>query len=284
MGNNARKYVDLIHKASGGKHANWDPPKLVEVGDWGHIDKKTAAFVKEGNIFTDPQCSDALGYLDKPILYTSPEDIIRFSENAVSNGAGHLSSQLGVTGDVGIKFETEWAFSPKNRGAILTASDVTMAYLEPGIVFPRLGDIAKLKDKAIVVEAYTCPAYALLLSDKGRGGSASLCLEANISGAGVTLGPGIGGRWRYQSETGVWRTAYGYRTDEKTLQDMVFTPLFALRTLKRRMWPRYRGASPLANQYEGYGLPWKTLDEDGEEDTDDETTDDVVNGPLSSQY
>ncbi|KAG8781985.1 hypothetical protein FRC12_021316 [Ceratobasidium sp. 428] len=281
MGNNARKYVDLLHKATGGKHANWDPPKLVEVGDWGYVDQKTAAFVKEGNIFTDPECSDALGYLDKPVLYSSPEDVVRFDANAVSTGGGNISADLGATGDVGIKVDVAWTFSPKNRGAAITASDVSTAYLETGIIFPRLAKIKKLKDKAVVVETLTCPAYALLLTDKGRGGSASVTLETWVSGAGVSVGPGVGGRWKAESQTGVWRTAYGYRTDERTAKDAVFTPLFTLRTTNRRLWPRYRGGEAITHQYEGYELPWKILDEDGEEE---EVADDVTDSPVSALY
>ncbi|KAG8785780.1 hypothetical protein FRC12_017175 [Ceratobasidium sp. 428] len=283
MGNNARKYVDLLHKATGGKHANWDPPKLVEVGDWGYVDQKTAAFVKEGNIFTDPECSDALENLDKRVLYSSPEDVIRFDANAVSTGGGNISAGLGATGDVGIKVDVAWTFSPKNRGAVITASDVSTAYLETGIIFPRLDKIKKLKDKAVVVETLTCPAYALLLTDKGRGGSASVTLETWVSGAGVSVGPGIGGRWKAESQTGVWRTAYGYRTDERAAKDVVFTPLFKLRTTNRRLrWPAapiYRGA--ITHQYEEYELPWKALDEDGEEE---DVVDDVTDSPVSALY
>ncbi|KAG9120466.1 hypothetical protein FRC07_004033 [Ceratobasidium sp. 392] len=279
MGNNARKYVDLLHRSTGGKHANWNPPKIV--GDWGRVDKTTAEFVKEGNIFTDPECSDALGFLDKPVLYSSPEDVIRFDANAVSTGGGNISAGLGATGDVGIKIDAAWTFSPKNRGAVITASDAMTAYLEPGIIFPRLDGVKKLNGKAIVIETLTCPAYALLLTDKGRGGSASVTLETWVSGAGASVGPGIGGKWKYESQTGVWRTAYGYRTDEKTGQSAVFTPLFTLRTTTRRLWPRYRGGEAITHQYEGYELPWKILDEDGEEE---DVADDVADSPVSALY
>ncbi|QRV92330.1 hypothetical protein RhiJN_20348 [Ceratobasidium sp. AG-Ba] len=278
MGNNARKYVDLIHRASGGKHANWNPPKNVRVGDWGYVDKATAEFVKEGNIFTDPLCSKALEHLENPVIVSDPEDLVRFDANALSDGTGKLSSDLGATGEMGIKVNASWSFSPKNRGAVITATDVVTEYLETGIVFPRLGDIAKLKDKAIVVETLTCSGYGLLLTDKGRGGSASLTLETWVSEAGLTAGSGIGGAWKCESQTGTWRTAYGYRADEKS----TYTPLFTLRTLKRRLWPRYRGAQPLTNQYEGYELPWNVLDEDGEEDTD--VPDDIADSPLSALY
>jgi hypothetical protein len=155
----------------------------------------------------------------------------------------------GVTGDIGVKVKGSWTFSPKDRGAVLTASDVSTAYLEAGIILPRLAGIAKLKDKAIVTETLNCPAYALLLTDKGVGGSASLVLETWVSEAGTSLAPSVGGKWEHQSQSGVWRSAYGYRTNEKTNQDAVYTPLFMLKTTNKRLWPRYRGAEPMENQY-----------------------------------
>ncbi|KAG8705706.1 hypothetical protein FRC09_002797 [Ceratobasidium sp. 395] len=259
MGNDARKYVDLLYKATGRKHANWDPPKLVEVGDWGYVEKTTGNFVKEGNIFTDKDCSDALEHLDKTVLSSSPEDLIRFDVNAVSAGGGNLSAGLGSAGDVDIKVKLEWTFSSENRGAVIAARNVTTTYLEHGIIFPKLDDVQKLKGKAIVVETLTCPAYALLLTDKGCGGSASLTLDTKNSATGEN------GAWEPESETGVWRTAYGDLTDEKAVKGR-FTPLFALKKTAKRFWPiRFRGGTDIIYEYEEYELPWKTLDEDGEE-------------------
>jgi hypothetical protein len=87
--------------------------KLVQVGDWGYVDKKTATFVKEGNIFTDHECAAVLGYIEKPILYCSPEgtccifftttqieitslavDVIRFEAKAASAGGGESAVAL----------------------------------------------------------------------------------------------------------------------------------------------------------------------------------------------
>ena len=76
-GNAQRKFVDLINEATF-KWANWDPPKVIQVGglsyspsfrrarnsprcpllqigDFGTIDKATGELKVEGNIFTHPQ-------------------------------------------------------------------------------------------------------------------------------------------------------------------------------------------------------------------------------------
>ncbi|CAE6480848.1 unnamed protein product, partial [Rhizoctonia solani] len=55
MSEPSRKYVDLIFKVSG-KYGNWDPPRIVEVGDWGVIERETGSFIREGNIFEDTEC------------------------------------------------------------------------------------------------------------------------------------------------------------------------------------------------------------------------------------
>ena len=75
--NAQRKFIDLINEATF-KWANWDPPKVIQVspsspiiavhrsaqvptshllqiGDFGVIDKKTGELKIEGNIFTHPE-------------------------------------------------------------------------------------------------------------------------------------------------------------------------------------------------------------------------------------
>ena len=75
-GNAQRKFIDLINEATF-KWANWDPPKvlqvsspspsinptnptdspfpLLQIGDFGTLDKKTGELNVEGNIFTHPE-------------------------------------------------------------------------------------------------------------------------------------------------------------------------------------------------------------------------------------
>lgn len=111
------------------------------------------------------------------------------------------------------------------------------------MILPKLAGIPKLKDKAVVTEAMNCPAYAFLLTQKGIGGEASLVLQTQLSEAGGAVGNKLGGHWKCTSTSGVWRTAYGYRVNEKTQQDAVYTLFFMLQTTKpKRKWG-FRGSA-----------------------------------------
>lgn len=150
----------------------------------------------------------------------------------------------GATGEIGLKVHAAWEISPRNRAAILTATDAYSIYLQTGLVLPRLTRVKKLEGKQIVTETLNCPAFALLLTDKGVGGRASLTLQTSISEAGTSVGGVIGGKWEHFSESGVWRTAFGY---SKTLggSNSVYTPLFVLKTIPKKLWrPTYRGSDP----------------------------------------
>lgn len=154
-----------------------------------------------------------------------------------------LTPLRGVTGEIGLKAEGAWKFSPQNRGATVTASDVTTTYMEPGVVLPKLARIPKLKDKAVVTEVMNCPAYAFLLTQKGVGGEASLVLQTQLAEVGGVVGNKIGGQWKYMSTSGVWRTAYGYRVNEKTQENATYTLFFVLQTTTRKRRWGYRGGS-----------------------------------------
>ncbi|KDN41726.1 hypothetical protein RSAG8_07257, partial [Rhizoctonia solani AG-8 WAC10335] len=280
MSGPSRKYVDLIFKASG-KYGNWDPPHVVEVGDWGHIERATGNFIREGNIFTDTECKVLLSDVpDGQLVRTgSPENVVRITANAQMEIGGDVYTDFGTTGELAVRAHASWAITPRNRAAILTMTDAYSYYLEIGTVFPRLRSLRKLEGKAVVTEALHCPAYAMLLTEKGIGGKASLTLHTGLSEAGVVLATGGTAGWHYNSESGLWRTACGYR---KTLEehrnsgtleehDAVFTPLYRLKKVSRG-WRRYRTRGALEPELaleepvsEDYFPPWEELNEDGEE-------------------
>ncbi|KAJ1303236.1 hypothetical protein OPQ81_011434 [Rhizoctonia solani] len=278
----SRKYVDLIHKASG-KYGNWDPPYTVEVGDWGKVDRETGKFVREGNIFKDAECRAALSDLPsdmKLIGRGNSEDVLRVTINAQPECEGDLYTEIGGTGALAVRVSGAWKFSAKQRAAILTMTDSYSYYLEAGVIFPKLKTLPKLNGKALVTETLHCPAYALLLTEKGQGGKASLTLHAGLHQmpTGTTAGANMG--WNHNTESGFWRTACGYRTalDE---EDAVFTPLYRLERLSWGWRTRYRGgpasgSTPEEPVREDYPPPWEELDEDGEEVPED--------SPMSPEF
>ncbi|KAG8733257.1 hypothetical protein FRC11_007597 [Ceratobasidium sp. 423] len=158
-------------------------------------------------------------------------------------------------------------------------TDAYTNYLEFGIIFPRLRTLKKLEGKAVVTEALHCPAYALLLTEKGKGGKASLALHTRIAEAGAAADTGASVGWKYTSESGVWRAACGYRRELEG-QDAVFTPLYRLKKVARGWRTRYRGAPGLGSTLEepvseDYPPPWEELDEDGEE---------IADSPISPDF
>ncbi|CAE6438623.1 unnamed protein product [Rhizoctonia solani] len=258
MGVSSKKYVDLIFKASG-KYGNWDPPHTVDVGDWGKIDRDTGNFVKEGNIFKDPECSALLSEIpDAPLVKTgSPEDVLRITAGAQMELKNDLYTEVGAMGELGVRVSGSWEFTPRNRAAVLTATDAYSNYLEVGVVFPRLRKLKKLEGKAIVTEALHCPAYALLLTEKGKGGKASLSLHTGLSDVKAAVGVGAGAGWKFTTESGFWRTACGYRTNLDG-KDAVYTPLYRLEKVAKSWRTRYRGAAPTMEEpvRDVYNPPW----------------------------
>lgn len=158
----------------------------------------------------------------------------------------------GVAGEVGVKAEGSWRFTPENQGTILTANDVTTVYIESRAVLKKLADIPKLKRKAVVTETMNSPAYALLITQKGVGGEASLILQTAAAAADGVPENKFGGQWKCMTTSGVWRTAYGYRASGEGQQNAVYTLLFALQTTTRKR-RGYRGGSvpPLPAAGEG---------------------------------
>ncbi|CAE6426361.1 hypothetical protein BN14_08861 [Rhizoctonia solani AG-1 IB] len=263
MGISSRKYVDLIFKASG-KYGNWDPPHTVEVGDWGEIDKNTGNFVREGNIFKDSECapllSETASNLEELVKKGNPEDVLRITAGAKVELKNDIYTDIGGTGELGARVQGAWEFTPQNRAALLTVADAYSNYLETGVIFPKLRQLPRLKGKAIVTEALHCPAYALLLTEKGKGGKAALSLYTGVSQAGAMAGGGAKASWRYTSESGFWRTACGYRMGDG--EDAVYTPLYRLEKIASRWRIRYRGAPPSGATledpvHEDYLPPWE---------------------------
>ncbi|KAG8733256.1 hypothetical protein FRC11_007596 [Ceratobasidium sp. 423] len=269
MGAPSRKYVDLIFKTSG-KYGNWDPSQKVEVGDWGEIDKITGAFVKEGNIFKDPDSGPLLSDTqDTHLVRTGgSEDMIRIASGVGTKFDKGLYTGVPTSVGLGVRVQSAWEFSSQNRSAVLTVVNAYSNYLEVGIVFPILRTLRRLEGKAIVTEALHCPAYALFMSEKGKGGKASLALYTGALDVGTVVSGGASVGWKYTSESGIWRADCALSGT-----DAAYTPLYKVKKISRGWWlARPRGGSipepaptPEEPGSEVYSPPWEELDEDGDE-------------------
>ncbi|KAH9030747.1 hypothetical protein EDB85DRAFT_2146479 [Lactarius pseudohatsudake] len=262
--NAQRKFVDLINEATF-KWANWDPPKVIQIGDFGTIDKKSGELKVEGNIFTHPE----IRHIAQD--YPAEESWIYKPTSARESPAQSLTCAAVLTtvlssatpaDDQGVVLKSRWQFNTK-RGAILLMHKPRLLCVPDGF-FDEKFDLPILKRKVVVEQVYNCPGFYMYLSNKASE-QISVSLRAN------TL-PGVDGEqalsvgWSADGSSGVCQQGFQ--------EDAVYTPMFRLKSLGRRHWRR-DGITPMIEKWEVTYIPWGILDEDGEsEESDDDDDDD----------
>ncbi|KAI9438426.1 hypothetical protein BJY52DRAFT_1129605, partial [Lactarius psammicola] len=211
-----RKFIDLIKEASF-KWANWDPLKVIQIGDFGTIDKKTGELRVEGNVFTHPEIKHIAQ--DYP-AYVAPEtDLNQIHSLQVRR----LGIQADVGGsdspaDEGVIYKTRWQFNSK-RGAILLMHRPRLICVPDGFFYEKF-DLPILKRKVVVKQVYNCPGFYMYLSNEASE-QVSVTLRTNafpFTGASTEQGLTVG--WSADGSTGVSQHAFR--------QDAVYTPLFHL--------------------------------------------------------
>ncbi|KDQ61837.1 hypothetical protein JAAARDRAFT_55158 [Jaapia argillacea MUCL 33604] len=254
----SRKYIDLILSASS-KWANWDPPQRVKIGDYGDVNKDTGEFEPAGNIY-DPDFEDRF----RPIIAkyppekTSVEDRWEIVSKSVKRGELSLGPKVEVPGVAEATIQGRWQFGAKS-GALLVMVNPRATYI-PKTLVKQLGNATMLKDKSIVTEVVSCPAYSLYLSS-GNSEAISLALVGEISlpGAPIQIGASaFKAKWWAQTAAGFCRHA----CDAKG--EAVFTPLFSLKRLKQR-WIFWRGDIEDDEPWVDKLRPWEELDDEGNE-------------------
>ncbi|KAF9063115.1 hypothetical protein BDP27DRAFT_1335671 [Rhodocollybia butyracea] len=250
----SRKFIDLIQQASS-KFANWDPPHLIEVGDYGEIDRDTGKLEKSGNIYDGTCVNTAVTELAAqypPVKNPARDEYTLNSTHArrAEFGAGVDATAAGL-GDASLK--AKWNFG-KKRAALLTMHNPVSITI-PDAFFEASRNIPFLKNKDIVVEVHQCSAYVMYLSNK-TAETVHLVLRAN--GPANAVGGGASAGWWSEGASGMFQKAYH--------PENIYTPLFRL----------LRRASPGFNEPDDNDLwgdtevPWNFLDEDGEEEGDED--------------
>ncbi|KAJ7801379.1 hypothetical protein B0H14DRAFT_2895724 [Mycena olivaceomarginata] len=245
----SRKYIDLIQAASS-KWANWDPPHPIKVGDYGTLDKDTGRFEKDGNIYED--AATAALAADHPPEIAAADEKIVISSETVQKRDLNLSPQ--------------WKFKSGKTGALLVMAQPRSSWVSANALFKKLLEIPALKDKYFVTEIVACHAYSMYLSSKLED-TVSLALLAKTPipvAPLVSAGGELGGSWWSETGAGVFRHGC---VPPGTYS---FTPLFALKRIRK---PGFlsRGPPPDDMIWEAAEKPWWPLDEDGEEDTFEDT-------------
>ncbi|KDQ61808.1 hypothetical protein JAAARDRAFT_55133 [Jaapia argillacea MUCL 33604] len=259
----SRKYVDLILNASS-KWGNWDPPRPVQVGDFGEVNAKTGDFEPQGNIYTydfkDPTLqADIARY---PPVIGKDENGWEITSRDVKRGEFSLALEAVIPGLAQATVKGKWEFR-RGSGALLVMVRPRTTYMPAELLKP-LANAPILKGKTIsfVDEVVSCPAYYLCLSHKG-GDSVSLALIGDMP---MPAGPVVGGtaadaKWWTEATAGNFRHACDINGSH------VYTPLFRLKRKSVRAWPWREGEKPLNEEelWVDRKQPWDQLDENGEE-------------------
>jgi hypothetical protein len=261
-GNAQRKFVDLVNEATF-KWANWDPPKVIQIGDFGTIDKKTGELKVEGNIYTHLQVKHIAQ--EYPAFEAAETDLYQIHSQQVKRLDIQASAGSTTADDQGVSLRSRWQFNSK-RGAILLMHRPRLICVPDGF-FDEKFDLPLLKRKVVVEQVYNCPGFYMYLSNKSSE-QVSVSLRSNtlmpvVPGASTDSGLSIG--WSANGSTGVCQQAYR--------ADAVYTPLFRLKSLGRRHWRR-DGITPMIEKWEVTYAPWGILDEDGLTEPDSDEGDD----------
>ncbi|KAH9023040.1 hypothetical protein EDB83DRAFT_2679128 [Lactarius deliciosus] len=267
-GNPQRKFVDLINEATF-KWANWDPPKVIQVspsplhhsdaaeppvlqiGDFGTIDKKSGRVESRGEHL----------YAPGDQAYRAGLSRIHSQQVRRLDIQSDVGASATAADDQGVVLKSRWQFNTK-RGAILLMHKPRLLCVPDGF-FDEKFDLPILKRKVVVEQVYNCPGFYTYLSNKASE-QISVSLRAN------TL-PGVDGEqalsvgWSADGSSGVCQQGFQ--------EDAVYTPLFRLKSLGRRHWRR-DGITPMIEKWEVTYIPWGILDEDGESESESDDDDD----------
>jgi len=235
------------------------------VGDYGKTDRETGIFQKEGNIYEDAtmahltsQHLPITGALDKTWIISS---------------AGVIHSELtvgaegGVAGLANASIKGQWKFGSR-RGALLAMSRPVSSYVPPKVLLKHLVDIPILKNKELVTEVVSCPAYSLYLSTANNE-TIDLALIGTVpipSGIPASVGAEVEATWWSRNMSGMFREA----CDRNGLDN--YAPLYALKKIRQKHLLRRESPVPDPEDDDLWidvQEPWDPVDSDGEEEAYD---------------
>ena len=82
-------------------------------------------------------------------------------------GKKYSFNASGVAGLANASIKGQWKFGSR-RGALLVMSRPLSSYVPPKVLLKHLVDIPTFKNKVLVTEVVSCPAYSLYLSNAGE--------------------------------------------------------------------------------------------------------------------
>ncbi|KAL5499233.1 hypothetical protein ACEPAH_1751 [Sanghuangporus vaninii] len=252
----SRKFIDLVNKA-GTIWANWKPSIPIKPGYYGTIDEKTGEFQKKGDIFSpDFDEPEIKGIVNKYLPISAPPvDIQMIRSFDARKITIDPKAHVNIFGIAEPTFGGQWQFG-RTRGALLVLYKPRITRL-PDELLEKLKETEWGQGKQIVTEAHSCPGFVLYLSDKNKE-LVTISLRTDVPvNAGVTAGVGIKVGWVASGATGNYIEAY---TNEP-----VYVPLYQIKEIGKMKGRRGKITDPVNEDWVPVKVPWKPLDDDGEE-------------------
>lgn len=244
----SREYVELIFQNSG-LYPSFEPSRIVEVGDYGTIDKATGRFISEGNIF-DNQASNGTrslgGSLGIEVVDNTGPVFHRYASKGVTVREANPSVDLDMSALPGIGAGAKAGFdisfnkggaamllfphgsfqSMRHEGRLASANDKTLA------------------SKAIVTSVWTAPTFAFCMSRRRESSfSVSLGAEVPTPVAGLSAGGGITTTFKTIDSGDCLQLGPPFNPSADFAQPHKFHPLFRLSIARSprmtiSLWPR----------------------------------------------
>jgi hypothetical protein len=266
MKNPSRKFVELIH-ATSTKWVNWDPLNEIKVGDYGVINRETGILDKEGNIYEDSDPIIAnLAVQHKP-LTEDPEDKLILSSVGVMHHELDDAAECGIDGLANASIKGQWKFGPPaRRGGLLVMSRPRRSYVPPKVLLKHLVDLPIFKNKVLVTEIVSCPAYSFYLSTPDNDVLELALIGTTPTPPGTAVEGDAEATWKSRNKGGTVRQA----CDPNGLYN--YTPLYILKKIRQKHLLRresYRPPPENDDLWIDVQEPWEPLDDEGEEEAFD---------------
>jgi len=234
------------------------------VGDYGTIDRETGKFQKEGNIYEDATIAH-LADQHKPIT-SALDNAWIISSAGVTQSELTVDAECGVTGLANASFKGQFKFSSR-RGVLLIMSRPLCSHVPPKVLLKHLVDIPILKNKVLVTEVISCPAYCFYLST-GNSETIELALLGTIpTPPDIAVGAEVEATWWSRNTAG---GTFRADCDRNGLPS--FAPLYTLKKIRQKHLLRRESPVPDPEDDDLWIdvlEPWDPLDDEGEEEAFD---------------
>jgi hypothetical protein len=270
----SRKFIDLIQRATS-KWANWDPPKKIEVGDYGTIMNETGEFDWEGNIYSPHfqkqfQSSKYKFDIDltdsalRPYEQEARDDHFVVKSWGVTTKQINASAEVAVPGVTNVALKLQIEFDGNKPAAVLVMHKPRYSSLpnDERIIQLIKSMSAILKEKYIVTEVISCAAYMMHLSDQ-QAEKFSVTLKA-VGPVTPATNTGGAASFTWSSEAVYGLSRQGSDPAEK------YMPLYRLKQPRPKFWDlpsSHHGdeKNDAINRWEDVDPTWNPLDDEGEE-------------------